>query len=107
MPLPRCEKHNVPTFKGQTECYRCAQERETPEEREEWVRRFHVMALEILPFAVKLKARMLELKKKSVRVACPSDKHEKTKHIWARIAGPRNHLHFACEDESCHYRIME
>lgn len=107
MSLPRCEIHNIPIFKGQTECYRCAKARETPEEREASRQMFRRIVEEILPFAEKLKARMLKLNKASVRIECPNKNHSETTYIVARIAGSRNHLHFACSDETCHYRMME
>lgn len=112
MSLPRCEKHDRPIFRGQTECFLCAQERQTPEEREEWRQRFRTIVAEVMPFAEELKARMIKLGKidRRVLIACPNKNHYAVHYISARLnsRGSRDpHLHFACEDHNCHYRMME
>lgn len=108
--LPRCEKHNRVIYKGMDGCIECIKERETPEEREETRRRFLEIATEVMPFAGKLKKRMLELKKTSVRVKCPNKSHTEetfiTASLYSRGSRPP-HLHFSCSDPLCHYRMME
>lgn len=64
----------------------------------------------VITFALKLKARMLKLEKDRVRVLCPSDRHAGAPlpvYITAVLAGRHRHLHMACADPDCRYRIME
>jgi len=75
---------------------------------------FKEMVAELLPFGIKLKKRLLDLKKldKTVRVECPNKAHTDTKYIYARLLPNRRdksgyHLHFRCEDEKCYYNWME
>lgn len=58
---------------------------------------------ETINFAGKLKARMLKLEKRNVKVECFRCKGW----VHARLCGPRNHLHMACTTAGCATRMME
>lgn len=107
----RCEKHGRLLIGKTGECLGCIEERraaQTPEEREQSRERMMEVVRVVLPFGVKLKRRMLDLGKKSVRVICPLEHKDGQQHyVWARIVGSRDHIHFGCEDESCSMRMME
>lgn len=69
----------------------------------------------VVPFAGKLKAKMMSpdgktVLKHSVRTRCPRRDHADESRIhWihARIVGTRNHMHMACDDPACIMRMME
>lgn len=67
---------------------------------------------EVFPFGLKVKMRLLQLGKigKRVRVLCPNPAHagkDPPVYVVAGVWGKKNHLHMACEDPNCHYRMME
>lgn len=103
-----CEKHGI---KYLTRCIKCVREHmDSPEgqrERAEFLARFSRQVEVVMPFAEKLKRRMLDLRKFSVRVRCPQHPKDQVHWVTARIAGSRNHLHFACDDPDCMMRMME
>lgn len=79
----------------------------TPEERAlrlQSLSDFSEQVKKVMAFASRLKQVMLSKGKKVVRCKCPD--HPET-FVHARLAGPRNHLHFACEVSDCRYRMME
>lgn len=66
------------------------------------------IAMEVIPFAGRLKERMIQLNKTRVRVECPNPAHTETKYIWATCNLKGNkHIHLGCEDKGCYYRMME
>lgn len=71
--------------------------------------RFRRVASIVLPFGVKVKARMQKLGKRRVRVKCPEHETPATEgpYVTAVLAGPRDHIHMACEDAACIMRMME
>lgn len=71
--------------------------------------RFRRIASVVLPFGMKVKARMQKLGKRRVRVKCPQHSTPTTEgpYVTAVLAGPRDHIHMACEDAACIMRMME
>ena len=71
--------------------------------------RFVRIASIVLPFGLKLKARMQKLSKRHVKVKCPQHGTPKDQgpYVTAMLAGRRDHLHMACEDADCCMRMME
>jgi len=63
----------------------------------------------VLPFGIKVKNKLLELKKTAARFECPdTERHEaEIKYVTAHLMGKKNHLHMACEDPQCCVRMME
>ncbi len=57
----------------------------------------------VFPVAMKLKKVMLAKNISWAKTKCP----ECSGWLHGRIAGPRNHLHMACESPSCIMRMME
>lgn len=64
---------------------------------------FARIAAKITPFAVKAKAQMIRANALRARKTCP----ECGGTIHLIIAGPRHHLHMACETVGCFMRMME
>jgi hypothetical protein len=71
--------------------------------------RFSRIAGIVLPFGIKLKARMQKLGKRRVRVKCPqhATSADQGPYVHAVLAGARDHIHMACEDAACFMRMME
>lgn len=69
--------------------------------------RFRKIAGEVLPFGLKAKQKMQAKQLRRARVKCPNPAHTETKYVWASLNGPRDHIHFGCEDPDCYYRMME
>ncbi len=74
------------------------QAKKTLEEREAFFAHFD----DVIRTASKLKKVMLKRGLKRARCECPRC----GSFIWARIAGPRNHIHMSCEGQ-CGMSMME
>lgn len=64
---------------------------------------FQQTIAQVLPVAMKLKKVMLAKNITWAKTECP----ECGGWLHGRIAGPRKHLHMACENPSCIMRMME
>ena len=71
--------------------------------------RFSRIAAIVVPFGIKLKARMQKLGKRRVRVKCPQHDTpaDQGPYVHAALVGRRDHIHMACEDAACFVRMME